>query len=401
MKKLRLAALCLALAMLLCTLPVSAAGNGWLVPKARTYDGRFTDVKGTWCESYVETVYQVGLMEGKSSTKFDAASPLTGAQITVITARLHSLLRGGDGVLPAPSEGDPWYQPAVDYLNSHCEDDSVREILRRFGWTTLDFANTPCTRLCFVSMLAGVLPEPLPAINEVRIVPDSADTRVLTFYQAGILNGSDAYGTFGESASLTRGAAAAMLARLADPAQRLTFTLKSFDLCRDILGVEPETVLLTVNGADIPAELFAEQLCTSLYQWEGNAKNAQKDAIQFWCWHQGPFHVMAEEMGISIPAEEQAEIQQETQEKDGYLGLSAAYWQFRKESIILNGMMNNLYVAKDWKTGSAAYHNELDKLSEAMTQNAVPAAALGFMDLRAVYQRLMASPFIAWNFQSQ
>ena len=401
MRKSRLAALFLALTMLLCTLPVSADESGWLVPKTRTYDGRFTDVKGAWCESYVETVYQAGLMEGKSTTKFDAASSLTGAQITVITARLHSLLRGGDGVLPAPGESEAWYQPAVDYLNSHCEDDSVREILKRFDRTTLDFANTPCTRFCFVAMLAGVLPDPLPAINEVRIVPDSTDTRVLAFYRAGVLNGSDAYGTFGESASLTRGAAAAMLARLADPAQRLTFTLKSLDLCRDVLGIAPDTALLTVSGEDIPAELFAEQLCTSLYQWEGSAKNAQTDAILFWCYHQGPFHVMAKYLGISIPTEEQEALQLEAEEIGGYLGLSAAYWQFRKEGILLNGMMNNLYVAKDWKNGSAAYHNELDKRCEAMAQNAVPTTALESMDLRAVYQRLMASPFITWKFQNQ
>ena len=401
MRKSRLAVLLLALTILLCTLPVSATeGNGWLIPKVKDSPS-FADVTGSWCESYVETVYQAGLMEGKSTAKFDAASPLTGAQITVITARLHNLLRGGDGVLPAPGEGEPWYQPAVDYLSSHCEDDSVRETLRSFGWTTLDFANTPCTRLCFVAMLAGVLPEPLPAINEVRIVPDCTDTRVLAFYRAGVLNGSDAYGTFGESASLTRGAAAAMLARIVDPAQRLTFTLKSFDLCRDVLDVEPDTVLLTVNGEDIPAELFAEQLCTSLYQWEGSAKNAQKDAILFWCYHQGPFHVMAKDLGISIPVEEQEEIQLEAEENDGYLGLSSSYWHFRKESILLNGMMNNLYVAKDWKNGSATYHNELDKLSEAMTQNAVPTAALESMDLRAVYQRLMASPYIAWRFHNQ
>ena len=400
MRKSRLAALFLALTMLLCTLPVSADESGWLVPKVKN-SPNFADVTGIWCESYVETVYQAGLMEGKSTTKFDAASPLTGAQITVISARLHNLLRGGNGVLPAPGESEAWYQPAVDYLSSHCEDDGVREILRRFDWTTLDFANTPCTRLCFVTMLAGVLPEPLPAINEIRIVPDSTDTRVLAFYRAGILNGSDAYGTFGESASLSRGAAAAMLARLADPAQRLTFTLKSLDLCRDVLGIEPDTALLTVNGEDIPAELFAEQLCTSLYQWEGSAKNAQKDAILFWCYHQGPFHAMAKDLGVSIPAEEQEALQLDAEEMGGYLGLSAAYWQFRKEGILLNGMMNNLYVAKDWKNGSATYHNQLDKCAEAMAQNAVPTAALESSDLRAVYQRLIASPFIAWKFQNQ
>ena len=56
---------------------------------------------------------------------------------------------------------------------------------------------------------------------------------------------------------------------------------------------------------------------------------------------------------------------------------------------------------KDWKNGSAAYHNELDKRCEAMAQNAVPTTALESMDLRAVYQRLMASPFVTWKFQNQ
>ena len=401
MRKSRLAALFLALTMLLCTLPVSADESGWLVPKTRTYDGRFTDVKGAWCESYVETVYQAGLMEGKSTTKFDAASSLTGAQITVITARLHSLLRGGDGVLPAPGESEAWYQPAVDYLNSHCEDDSVREILKRFDRTTLDFANTPCTRFCFVAMLAGVLPDPLPAINEVRIVPDSTDTRVLAFYRAGVLNGSDAYGTFGESASLTRGAAAAMLARLTDPAQRLTFTLKSFDLCRDVLSAEPETVLLTVDGKEVTAALFANQLCTSLYQRKGGADKTLTDAIQFWCDYSAPFQVMAKKKRLSLSEEELAESAVYAQSMDGYLGLSAAYWQQQSQNSKLNLKLKDLYCEADWKSGEYLYHSDLEKLSKSLLQKAVPTDVLLSMDLRAVYQRLMASPFITWNFQNQ
>ena len=401
MRKLRLSALLLALVMLLCILPVSAAeSSSWLVPKVKGFPG-FADVKGTWCESYVETVYQAGLMEGKSTAKFDAASPLTGAQIAVITARLHSLLRGGDGVLPAPGEGEAWYQPAVDYLNSHCEDGGVREILRRFNWTTLNFANTPCTRLCFVTMLAGVLPETLSTINEVRIVPDSTDARVLAFYRAGILNGSDDYGTFGESASLTRGAAAAMLARLVDPAQRLTFTLKSFDLCRDVLGAEPETVLLTVDGKEVTAALFANQLCTSLYQRKGGADKTLTDAIQFWCDYHAPFQVLAEKGGISLSEEELAESAVYAQSMDGYLGLSAAYWQQQSQNSKLNLKLKDLYCEADWKSGEYIYNSDLEKCSQSLLQTAVPTDALRSMDLRAVYQRLMASPFITWNFQNQ
>lgn len=412
MKKIRLFSLFLTLTLLLTTLPVSAEElliapapqekqeSGWLIEPVKEA-GDFPDVTGTWCETAVDTVCRTGLMQGKTAERFDAVSPLTNAQITVVTARLHHLLSGGDGVLPAAGEGQAWYQPAADYLKAQSEDETLLYVLKRLEQEEI-YPNASCIRSTFVRMLSAVLPEDaLTPINDVTVIPDlwNNGDAILPFYQAGILNGSDAYGTFGAGTSLSRGAAAAIMARLVDTEQRLTFTLKSFDLCRDVLGVEPDTVLLTVNGEEIPAELFAEQLCTSLYQWEGYAKSAKEDAIRFWCYYQGPFRVMAEELGISIPAEKQETIRLEAEEKDGYLGLPAAYWQFRSEGSSLNLMMNDLYYEKDWKWGVGEYHSALEKVSENMTQNTVPAPALESMDLSAVYQRLMKSPFVRWQFE--
>lgn len=48
-----------------------------------------------------------------------------------------------------------------------------------------------------------------------------------------------------------------MLARIADPALRLTFTPKTVDLCADVLGLDPETVLFTVDGAPVTADLWS------------------------------------------------------------------------------------------------------------------------------------------------
>ena len=48
---------------------------------------------------------------------------------------------------------------------------------------------------------------------------------VQSLYRAGIVGGSDNFGTFYPESSLTRGAAAAILARIADPAQRLHLEL--------------------------------------------------------------------------------------------------------------------------------------------------------------------------------
>lgn len=412
MKKRHFLPLFLVLTLLLTTLPVSAApllispapqqnpASNWLIQPVK--DGvEFPDVKDSWCEAAVDTVCRTGLMQGKSAQRFDAASPLTNAQITVVTARLHHLLNGGDGVLPAAEEGQPWYQPAADYLKEQSADETLLYLLKQLEQEE-EYPDAPCIRRTFVQMLSAVLPEDaLTPINDIAVIPDlwNSGETILPFYQAGILNGSDAYGTFGVETTLSRGAAAAIMARLVDPQQRLTFTLKAFDLCREVLGVEPDTVLLTVNGKEIPAELFAEQLCTSLYQWEGNAKNAKKDAIQFWCWYQGSFRVLAEELGLSIPAEQLETIRLEAEEKDGYLGLPAAYWQFRSEGSSLNLMMKNLYWEEDWKWGESYYHNALEDVSETMTQNAIPAPALEAMDLSAVYQRLMNSPFVRWQFQ--
>ena len=86
---------------------------------------------------------------------------------------------------------------------------------------------------------------------------------------------------------------------------------------------------------------------------------------------------------------------------DGHLGLSAAYWRQQSENSKLNLKLKDLYWEADWKSGEYLYHSDLEKCSQSLLQTAVPAAALESMDLRAVYQRLIASPFIAWNFQNQ
>ena len=397
MKIRRLAAWFLVLALALCTLPASAAESGWLVPKVKDSPD-FADVKGTWCESYVETVYEAGLMTGRSASTFDINSNLTIAQITVITARLHSLLNGGDGVLPAPAEGEAWYQPAIDYLKANVEDaNGVGPIL---GTRIVQMENAPvyavqnAPRWDLVSFLTSVLPEDaLAPINSITILPDSADEDELRFYNAGILNGSDEYGTFLGNKPLTRGAAAAILARVIDPGLRLTFTLKSFDLCRDVLGVEPDAVLLTVDGQAVTAELFAYQLCMSLLQWEGTADEALDDAIRFWCEYYAPFQVLAEEKGVALSEETLAEIAAEAQASAGLYGTTAAYQQFQLEGIALNSALRDLYIEANWKWGEGDYHSDLEKVSEALLEKAAATGALRSMDFKAVYGRLKVSPF--------
>ena len=382
MRKRRVFALFLSLALLLCTLPASAEeGDGWLVPKVREAPA-FTDMAGVWCADAVDTVCQAGLMQGRSDGSFGPSGQLTGAHIATICARLHDLLTGGDGALPEPAGGQEWYDPAyaslsqaLDLLEDVPPDGAVR-------------------RQTFAALLAETLQAAdvaLPAVNQISVVPDCKDPAVLSLYNAGILTGSDQYGSFRGSEYLNRGQAAAILARLADPAQRVAFSPVPFDLCADVLGVDGDTVLLTVGGESVTAELFAYDLCDSLHRG-GGTQAALEDAIRNWCFYDAPFRVLAEEIGMGLTAEEQAQAAQAGRNRAGYLGVGAAYWQYKQTGVILNGNMRMLYWQKDWKTGEATYHQELEAVSQALLESAEPTAALTSLDLAAIQTRLVNSP---------
>ena len=419
MKKVRLIVLFLTLSMLLTALPVSASeplliapaptakapiliapaptapiDSSWLLPAINPLP-EFPDVAGTWCAAAVDVAYQVGLADGKSADFFDIRGPLTYAQITVITARFHDLLNGGDGILPEPSEVQKWYQPAVEYLTANCKDATLQTLLH---YLDLDSrrADSPCIRRDFVWMLAAILPqEALTPINEIPAVPDSISDHVREFYQAGILNGYDAYGSFREEDPLTRGAACAILARIIDPAQRLTISLKSFDLCRDVLGVEPSTILLTADGRNITAEMFAWQLCAALYGQAGDGA-AIADAISFWCNYDAPFHLLSEEKGVTLSGEKLAQILETATGRDGYQAMSAAYWQHQLEAAALNAVLLDTYSAADPKYGKHACADDLAAISSRLAPSTIPTEALTSLDLAAVYQRLMSSPWTSW-----
>lgn len=267
MKRTRLMAALVTLALALSlAVPAAAYSPGSLVPQKRTYTVPFQDTKGTWCDGYAKTVYEAGLMDGKGAGMFDPAGSLTSAQITVIAARLHSLLHGGTGVLPAAAEGESWYGPAVTYLQNVLSEGTAAGDFVLFDLEYMDQqTGQTCDRFDFVWYLSAVLPESaLAPINTIIGLPDVQDMDVLRFYNAGILTGTDQYGTFRGMDSLNRGQAAAMLARIVDPAQRMTFTPEKLVLSQALLGLAPETVLATVDGYSISAELYAYYLAQGI-----------------------------------------------------------------------------------------------------------------------------------------
>lgn len=265
MKCKRLLTLCLTLTMLLSTLPFAAAAEGddWLIPRMRDY-AAFTDTAGTICEEAADICCKAGLMDGVDSRHFLPLSGLTHAQIIVISARFHRLLSGGtlDYFEPISLTGADWWTPYDGYLRQEIPSLASSEDYAAMTQTPTG----SCHRGEFLTLLAAVLKDTgttLPEINQVSAVPDCQKADLIAFYRWGVLSGKDEYGTLEEDAALTRAAAAAMLARLVAPSERLTLDLKPLDVCRDLLGTEPETVLMTIGGQDITAEQFAPTLVST------------------------------------------------------------------------------------------------------------------------------------------
>ena len=261
-------------------LPAAAAETASpLLEPVRAYAGQFADLEDAWCAEEAVAVYESGLMDGTSADRFDIQSSLTYAQITVITARLHHLLTGGDGVLDKAGFGEPWYRPAQEYLTEALADGGEAAAYLLDDLAYLDnFADQLCDRYDFVWYLAAVLPEEaLEPINHIPSLPDVTDADILRFYRAGILTGSDGQGTFDGFGFLTRGQAAAILARIADPARRVSFTLETPCYAREILGLEPETVMLTVDGWDVTAEAYLYLLESNIKSMENQQSNRYYD----------------------------------------------------------------------------------------------------------------------------
>lgn len=222
MKK-RLCSAGLALALLL-SLSTGAAAAATGFRKIQTYvPGQFSDVASDlWCAANVQSVYECGIMLGKTEDRFAVKEKLTAAQTVVMACRLHA---GYYGKTLQPEKGDPWYQPYLEYA---ARNGIVWQPENGNYQRTAD-------RSFFVRAISSALPDAaLSVINSVEEggIPDvnrgdACYDAVYRLYRAGILTGNDAKGTFGAKDGITRGAAAAILSRVIDPSLRKSITLKA------------------------------------------------------------------------------------------------------------------------------------------------------------------------------
>ena len=178
----------------------------------------FLDVPaGSWFEQGVLAARDAGLMRGTGGGYFSPLRTVTGVEGISLAARIHRIHTAGTDDLISD---EPWYQAYVDYALDH----GILENKPHTGQL-----EGVLTRAEFAALLASSLPEEaLPVLNEVDAIPDVAHDHpqaqaIYLLYRAGVLQGTDAQGTFSPDGTLTRAQAAVIVTRMTDPALRVVF----------------------------------------------------------------------------------------------------------------------------------------------------------------------------------
>lgn len=229
MKK-RIPALMLSATVLL-NVQALAAGSTGHFSRTKTYTGQFSDLsRDSTFYSNVAALYEYGLSVGKADGTFGLEDPLTVGQIVLFAGRIRSLYQTGD-----PESGPSTYRTgsgpaALPYL-LYLQAEGV------LGTEWNHSLSSAASRAQVAHVLSRVLPrEDLPLINDDLVTQAHASRKfisdvtgrteyaqdILTLYRAGISMGSNVSGSYLPDQPITRGAAAAMLTRMVDPALRVT-----------------------------------------------------------------------------------------------------------------------------------------------------------------------------------
>jgi uncharacterized repeat protein (TIGR02543 family) len=186
------------------------------------YNNNFRDVSSTaWYYKNVAAAYNYGLMVGNSSTIFNVNGNLSVAEAITMACRLHSIYYTGSDNFTRT--GSTWYQVYVDYAAEN-------------GITTHSYSSytRAVTRAEYAELFANAFPSealsPINTINDGAIpdVPASSQYagEIYKLYRAGVLSGSDKYGTFRPNSSILRVEAAAIVTRMADTSLRQRYVLE-------------------------------------------------------------------------------------------------------------------------------------------------------------------------------
>ena len=196
----------------------SIVGNVQPVTITGTNPLPFIDVRTSdWFYSDIANAYNMGLINGKTANKFMPNDNMTYAEAIKLAACMHQYYYNGKVTL---ANGYPnWYSTYVEYAKNNqipC------------AYTNL---NANITRSDYVHIFYHALPaSTYTSVNSIKAVPDMTASasnydEVLTFYNAGILSGSDNYGNFNPNSAIKRCEVATIISRMMDAKNRKTFSL--------------------------------------------------------------------------------------------------------------------------------------------------------------------------------
>lgn len=180
----------------------------------------FTDVPAdAWYAQDIADVQELGIIQGKGNNLFDPDGTLTVAQAITLAAKTRAY--HNDETIPVV-EGGSWYSGSVAYAKA-------QGIISGSEFSNYD---SSATRGEMAYLFARALPDSeYKAINSITELPDVTgatkySTEIFKLYYAGIVAGSDKYGTYEPDSQITRAQATAILNRVVHPENRKTLTLE-------------------------------------------------------------------------------------------------------------------------------------------------------------------------------
>lgn len=208
----------------------SAILNNFILNKS--YSNQFTDVaSNSWYYNNVKTAYELGLLNGTTTTTYSPNSDITVAEVQALVARIHSIYYNTT-IEPV---GGAWYTQYIEYCSKYIDNEICSMAYMEDDGTIL--ANKPASRTYFAYLMYASIPS--YEYVQINNIPDGklldvdtiafghdVDKRIYTLYRAGILSGSDVYGTFNPDSNITRAEVAAIVSRIVDPSQRKQFVLQ-------------------------------------------------------------------------------------------------------------------------------------------------------------------------------
>lgn len=202
-----------------------------MVPAAQGEEAQgssaFTDVaEWDWFASGVALCCDRQIMVGVGDGRFLPDAVLTAPECLTLALRLYG--EGREELLRAPADwggeyGGAWWRDSL-YTAQQWGFTGRSDCPGMAALCADTPEEKPVTRLTFARALAEVAGtlEPVTSVYDLPDLPWSSENAgVYALYEAGVLTGVDASGSFAPADTLTRAQAATMLARVLDPALRV------------------------------------------------------------------------------------------------------------------------------------------------------------------------------------